>query len=123
MIGTEIVFYHHFSNPYCINIYADYNRKMVGQLAAEPSLRPLLCMTTSGWDKLLFLNLPGVLVGKVSQLVETIWGIQDSKTYEKVSNQNQTLKIEGTVCEMLSDPQCKDGNARFTTVPLKVVSV
>ncbi|XP_023342156.1 uncharacterized protein LOC111711902 [Eurytemora carolleeae] len=61
-------------------------RKMVGQLAAEPSLRPLLCMTTSGWDKLLFLNLPGVLVGKVSQLVETIWGIQDSKTYEKTKN-------------------------------------
>ena len=59
---------------------------MVGQLAAEPCLRPLLCMTTASWDKLVFLNLPGTLVGKITQLVENSWGVQDSRTYEKVSH-------------------------------------
>jgi len=28
----------------------------------------------------------------------------------------------GTVCVISSDPQCKDNNARFTTVPLKALS-
>ena len=27
--------------------------------------------------------------------------------------------LEGTVIEILSDPLCKDGNVRLTTVPLK----
>ena len=27
--------------------------------------------------------------------------------------------IKGTVSEILSDPPCKDGNARFTSVPIK----
>ena len=31
-------------------------------------------------------------------------------------------KIKGTVSVISSDPPCKDGNARFTTVPLKALS-
>ena len=30
--------------------------------------------------------------------------------------------FKGTVIAMLSDPSCKDDNARFTTVPLKAMS-
>ena len=33
-----------------------------------------------------------------------------------------TGKLEGTVSVILSDPPCKDGNDRFTTVPLKALS-
>ena len=31
--------------------------------------------------------------------------------------------MKGTVSVLLGDPQCKDGNARFTMVPLKASSV
>ena len=30
--------------------------------------------------------------------------------------------MKGTVSVLLGDPQCKDGNARFTMVPLKAFS-
>ena len=31
--------------------------------------------------------------------------------------------IKGTVSGNSSDPRCKDGNARFTTVPMKAFSI
>ena len=34
---------------------------------------------------------------------------------------SKTIYIKGTVCVFLSDPRCKDGNARFTTVPLNTL--
>ena len=33
-----------------------------------------------------------------------------------------TLLLKGTVSVISSDPPCKDGNARFTTVSLKALS-
>ena len=30
-----------------------------------------------------------------------------------------TCTLKGTVSVILDDPPCKDGNARFTTIPLK----
>ena len=30
--------------------------------------------------------------------------------------------LKGTVSVISSDPPCKDGNARFTTIPLKALS-
>ena len=35
---------------------------------------------------------------------------------------NKKFKLKETVSVILSDPPCKDGNAGFTTVPLKVLS-
>ena len=34
---------------------------MVGEFAADTSMRPTMCVTTSGWDKLILINLPGTL--------------------------------------------------------------
>ena len=33
-----------------------------------------------------------------------------------------SIKLKGTVSAILSDPPCKDGNAGFTTLPLKALS-
>ena len=35
---------------------------------------------------------------------------------------NNDGELKGTVCEISSYPPCKDGSARFTTVPLKDLS-
>ena len=58
-------------------------RKMVGQLAAEPNNRPFTCIAPSSWDKLIFINLPKTLESRVTMLVETGWGVQDSKIIER----------------------------------------
>ena len=57
---------------------------MVGEFAPEPQSRPLLCVSTSSWDKLILVNLPGSLESKVNQLVEAGWGVQSAKLLEKV---------------------------------------
>ena len=36
---------------------------------------------------------------------------------------NLTFSLKGTVSVILSDPPCNKGNARFTTVPLKPLTV
>ena len=58
-------------------------RKMVGQLAAEQNYRPFTCIAPSSWDKLIFINLPKTLESRVTMLVETGWGVQDTKILER----------------------------------------
>ena len=58
---------------------------MVGQLAAEPT-RPFLCLTPCSWDKLIFINLPRSLEPRVSMMLESGWGTQDTKTLEKTKH-------------------------------------
>ena len=58
---------------------------MVGQLAAEPS-RPLTCISPCSWDKLIFVNLPRSLEPRVNMIVESGWGIQESKVLQKTKH-------------------------------------
>ena len=57
-------------------------RKMVTQLAAEPR-RPYTCLAPSSWDKLIIINLPRSLEPRLTSLVETGWGVQDSKVLQR----------------------------------------
>ena len=37
----------------------------------------------------------------------------------QIKYRNNFVFFKGTVCVTLDDPPCKDGNFRFTSVPLK----
>ena len=58
---------------------------MVDQLAAEPC-RPLTCIAPCSWDKIIIINLPKSLEPRVTMLVETGWGIQETKILQKTRN-------------------------------------
>ena len=57
-------------------------RKMVSQLAAEPT-RPYTCVAPCSWDKLVIVNLPKSLEPRLTMMVENGWGIQDSRVIQR----------------------------------------
>ena len=48
--------------------------------------------------------------------------VKTKKAVIDCSSKKLNFSIEGSVSEVSSDPPCKDGNAPFTTIPLKALS-
>ena len=68
-------------------------RRLVGQLAADPSPRPFTCIAPSGWDRLHLVNLPKGLESRVTALVESGWGLQDCRTLQS-SQHGVSIKLK-----------------------------
>ena len=55
---------------------------------------------------------------EIEDYFEIVFDFQDKSMISKILVL-LVIHIEGTVSVVSSDPPCKDGNARFTNVPLK----
>ena len=70
-------------------------RKMVTQLAAEPR-RPCTCVAPTSWDKLVVINLPRSLEPRLTSLVDTGWGVQDTKVLQRTRHGSSLrIKLQG----------------------------
>ena len=63
--------------------------------------------------------LPQILIEEAGSSMEIFAWFKNSKFKNSIKVCSQ---VKGTVSVIASDPPCKDGNVRFTTVPWKALS-
>ena len=68
-------------------------------------------------------NLDGVYTGSAALLIAASTYLRNLITVTKDTQTGKfilTISVKGTVCVILIEPPWKDGNARYTAIPLKL---